>query len=31
MSPHYLGDPQSEKWVSREKWYTAPAQEPKDQ
>ncbi len=31
MSPHYLGDPQSEKWVPREKWYTAPAQEPKDQ
>lgn len=30
MSPHYLGDPQAEKWVPRDKWYTAPAQEPKD-
>ncbi|MFJ5282975.1 mechanosensitive ion channel family protein [Pseudomonas sp. NPDC088429] len=31
MSPHYLGDPQAEKWVPREKWFTSPAQEPKDQ
>ena len=31
MSPHYLGDPQSEKRVPRENWYTAPAQKPKDQ
>ncbi|KQN48656.1 mechanosensitive ion channel protein MscS [Pseudomonas sp. Leaf48] len=30
MSPHYLGDPQAEKWVPRDKWFTAPAQEPKD-
>ncbi|WP_053160196.1 mechanosensitive ion channel family protein [Pseudomonas sp. P1.8] len=30
MSPHYLGDPQQEKWVPQNKWYTAPAQEPKD-
>lgn len=30
MSPHYLGDPQQEKWVPRDKWYTAPAQEPKE-
>ena len=31
MSPHYLGDPQSEKRVPRENWYTAPAQKPQDQ
>lgn len=31
MSPHYLGDPEQEKWVPREKWFTAPAQEPGDQ
>jgi small-conductance mechanosensitive channel len=30
MSPHYLGDPQAEKWVPRDKWYKAPAQELKD-
>ncbi|WP_338580980.1 mechanosensitive ion channel domain-containing protein [Pseudomonas sp. MAG733B] len=30
MSPHYLGDPNEEKRVPRDKWYTAPAQEPKD-
>jgi small-conductance mechanosensitive channel len=30
MSPHYLGDPQQEKWVPKDKWYTAPAQAPKD-
>jgi len=30
MSPHYLGDPQQEKWVPRDKWYMAPAQESKD-
>ncbi|WP_459731142.1 mechanosensitive ion channel family protein [Pseudomonas sp. MHK4] len=30
MSPHYLGDPQQEKWVPKDKWYTAPAQEQKD-
>jgi small-conductance mechanosensitive channel len=28
MSPHYLGDPQQEKWVPREKWFTAPARRP---
>jgi len=28
MSPHYLGDPQQEKWVPREKWFTAPALRP---
>ena len=27
MSPHYFGDPQQEKWVPRDKWYMAPAQE----
>ncbi len=27
MSPHYLGDPQQEKWVPREKWFAAPARE----
>jgi len=30
MSPHYLADPQSEKWVPRDKWYTAPAKESKE-
>lgn len=30
MSPHYLGDPNDEKWVPRDKWFQAPAQEPKD-
>jgi small-conductance mechanosensitive channel len=30
MSPHYLGDPKEEKWVPRDKWFTAPAQEPKE-
>ncbi|WP_248914906.1 mechanosensitive ion channel family protein [Pseudomonas moorei] len=29
MSPHYFGDPGEAKWVPREKWYSAPAQEPK--
>ncbi|MNJ43791.1 hypothetical protein D3C77_388140 [compost metagenome] len=28
MSPHYLGDPQDEKRVPRERWFTAPAQQP---
>ncbi|HDS1819664.1 TPA: mechanosensitive ion channel [Pseudomonas putida] len=28
MSPHYLGDPEQEKWVPREKWFTAPARRP---
>ncbi|WP_431484586.1 mechanosensitive ion channel family protein [Pseudomonas solani] len=27
MSPHYLGDPQQEKWVPREQWFVAPARE----
>ncbi|MGV8921715.1 MAG: mechanosensitive ion channel family protein [Pseudomonas sp.] len=26
MSPHYQFDPRHEKWVPKEKWYTAPAQ-----
>ena len=30
MSPHYLSDPPAEKWVPRDKWFTARAQEPKD-
>nr|WP_153020746.1 mechanosensitive ion channel family protein [Pseudomonas sp. BMS12] len=30
MSPHYLGDPQSDKLVPREKWYAAPAKESPD-
>ncbi|WP_280283118.1 mechanosensitive ion channel domain-containing protein [Pseudomonas sp. BN415] len=25
MSPHYLGDPAQEKWVPKERWFTAPA------
>jgi len=28
MSPHYLADPEKEKWVPREQWFTAPAREP---
>ncbi|MDG9925676.1 MULTISPECIES: mechanosensitive ion channel family protein [unclassified Pseudomonas] len=28
MSPHYLGDPEQEKWVPKERWFTAPAQAP---
>lgn len=28
MSPHYLGDPDIEKVVSRENWYAAPAKHP---
>ncbi|MBD9500628.1 mechanosensitive ion channel family protein [Pseudomonas sp. BGr12] len=28
MSPHYLGDPDVEKVVSRENWYAAPAKRP---
>lgn len=31
MSPHYLGDPPEEKRVPPEKWFTAPAQAPRDQ
>lgn len=30
MSPHYLGDPQQEKWVPKDKWFTVPAQPPSD-
>lgn len=30
MSPHYFADPREEKWVPREKWYSAPAQENKE-
>lgn len=30
MSPHYLGDPEQEKRVPRDKWYTAPARTPDD-
>ncbi|EIK94288.1 mechanosensitive ion channel protein MscS [Pseudomonas sp. M47T1] len=30
MSPHYLGDPEAQKWVPPEQWFTAPAQAPKD-
>ncbi len=30
MSPHYLGDPDAQKWVPRDKWFSAPAQPPKD-
>ncbi|WP_336334500.1 mechanosensitive ion channel family protein [Pseudomonas putida] len=30
MSPHYLGDPQTEKLVPREQWYNAPAVEPRE-
>lgn len=28
MSPHYLGDPEEEKRVPRDQWFTAPAQAP---
>ncbi len=28
MSPHYMGDPASDKIVPREKWYAPPAREP---
>ncbi|MCO6060096.1 mechanosensitive ion channel family protein [Pseudomonas sp. MOB-449] len=30
MSPHYLGDPEQEKWVPRDRWYAAPARDPDD-
>ncbi|MFJ2709440.1 mechanosensitive ion channel family protein [Pseudomonas sp. NPDC087346] len=30
MSPHYLGDPKEQKWVPKDQWFTAPAQESKD-
>jgi small-conductance mechanosensitive channel len=30
MSPHYLGDPNQEKWVPRDKWFAAPATDPKE-
>jgi small-conductance mechanosensitive channel len=30
MSPHYLGDPAEAKVVPRERWYEAPAKEPRD-
>jgi small-conductance mechanosensitive channel len=30
MSPHYLGDPEEEKRVPKEKWFPAPAQAPTD-
>jgi small-conductance mechanosensitive channel len=30
MSPHYLGDPNQEKWVPRDKWFAAPAEAPKE-
>ncbi|MCU0070476.1 mechanosensitive ion channel family protein [Pseudomonas koreensis] len=30
MSPHYLGDPEEEKRVPKDKWFQAPAQEPKE-
>lgn len=25
MSPHYLGDPEQEKWVPKDRWFTEPA------
>ncbi len=28
MSPHYLGDPEKDKWVPREQWFAAPAKAP---
>lgn len=28
MSPHYLGDPEQEKWVPCERWYAEPARRP---
>lgn len=30
MSPHYLGDPEQEKRVPKDQWYSAPAQAPKE-
>ncbi|WP_085677547.1 mechanosensitive ion channel domain-containing protein [Pseudomonas sp. R9(2017)] len=30
MSPHYQEDPSKDKWVPREKWYSAPARPPVD-
>ncbi|MGE8063527.1 mechanosensitive ion channel family protein [Pseudomonas sp. NPDC089569] len=30
MSPHYFGDPRQEKWVPRDKWFAAPAEEPRE-
>jgi small-conductance mechanosensitive channel len=30
MSPHYLGDPEQEKWVPKERWHAAPAQLPEE-
>jgi len=30
MSPHYLGDPDTEKTVPPDKWFSAPAREPAD-
>ncbi|MNZ22096.1 Mechanosensitive channel MscK precursor [compost metagenome] len=30
MSPHYLGDPEHEKRVPKERWFSAPAQEPSE-
>ncbi|TDF84341.1 mechanosensitive ion channel family protein [Pseudomonas sp. H9] len=30
MSPHYLGDPEQEKRVPKDRWFTAPAQAPGD-
>ena len=30
MSPHYLGDPSEEKRVPKDKWFTAPAQQPNE-
>ncbi|BCX68879.1 MULTISPECIES: mechanosensitive ion channel family protein [Pseudomonas] len=30
MSPHYLGDPEKDKRVPKDKWFTAPAEEPRD-
>lgn len=30
MSPHYLGDPEQEKRVPRDQWYSAPAQAPRE-
>lgn len=30
MSPHYLGDPEQEKRVPKDQWYSAPAQAPRE-
>ncbi|VVP67856.1 hypothetical protein PS918_00641 [Pseudomonas fluorescens] len=30
LSPHYLSDPETDKRVPKDKWFTPPAQEPKD-